>query len=248
MASRWQRMNLSFNRLHLVNSYGAFGSVTRVRNEVIIEGTDAVSIDSDTTWHAYEFKGKPGDLRRRPPQVAPYHLRLDWLMWFAALSSAYAEGWFAALAIKLLQGDRATLRLLRSNPFPDAPPRFVRARLYRYRFTTPQERHDTGAWWARELVGEYMPAIALDSAGAKDYRAPRRAQVQERPARRLPRTRPSAAPGRRGGWHGPLHGAGRLYESILADPAREPTRPPRAGPAAGPGAGRQDQPDLLQLR
>jgi hypothetical protein len=172
MASRWQRMNFSFNRLHLVNSYGAFGSVTRVRNEVIVEGTDATRIDAGTTWRAYEFKGKPGDPRRRPPQVAPYHLRLDWLMWFAALSTGYAEGWFAAFAVKLLEGDRATLRLLLGNPFPDTPPTFVRARLYRYRFTTPRERRETGAWWSRELIGEYMRPLALDTSVAKDYRAP----------------------------------------------------------------------------
>jgi hypothetical protein len=172
MASRRQRMNMSFNRLHLVNSYGAFGSVTRVRNEVVVEGTDAVQLDARAEWRAYEFKGKPGDLRRRPPQVAPYHLRLDWLMWFAALSPMYAEGWFVPLAVKLLQGDRATLGLLRrnGNPFPDAAPRWIRARLYRYRFTTRQERRDTGAWWARELVGDYLQPIALDGGRTASLR------------------------------------------------------------------------------
>jgi len=161
MGSRHQRMNLSFNRLHLVNSYGAFGSVTRVRNEVILEGTDSDEIGPDVVWRAYEFKGKPGDPRRRPPQVAPYHLRLDWLMWFAALSPMYAEGWFVGLVVKLLQGDRATLRLLRCNPFPDAPPRHVRATLYRYRFSTRAERRALGVWWVREAAGEYMRAVSL---------------------------------------------------------------------------------------
>ena len=136
MASRRQFMNASFNSLHLVNTYGAFGSVTRLRNEVIVEGTADAEPGPSSAWKEYEFKGKPGDPRRRPPQVALYHLRLDWLMWFAALSPAYAQSWFVPFMIRLLEGDRATLALLRSNPFADQPPRYVRASLYRYRFTT----------------------------------------------------------------------------------------------------------------
>jgi hypothetical protein len=161
MASRRQYMNASFNALHLVNSYGAFGSVTRVRNEVVIEGTREAKITPTTEWKEYEFKGKPGDLRRRPPQVAPYHLRLDWMMWFAALSAVYAESWFVPLVSKLLRNDAPTLKLLRGNPFPEAPPAFIRARLYRYRFTTRKERRETRQWWARQLVGEYMPLATL---------------------------------------------------------------------------------------
>jgi len=161
MASRRQHMNASFNSLHLVNTYGAFGSVTRVRNEVVVEGTDEVEVTPSTVWREYEFKGKPGNIRRRPPQVAPYHLRLDWLMWFAALSPAYLQRWFAPLLLRLLQNDRSTLALLRSNPFPDTPPRFVRAQLYRYRFTTRRERRQTGAWWVRYPMGEYVQPVSL---------------------------------------------------------------------------------------
>ena len=160
LLSRGQYMNASFNSLHLVNTYGAFGSVTRVRDEVIIEGTADANLTPSTPWLEYEFKGKPGDVRRRPAQVAPYHLRLDWLMWFAALSPGYARSWFVPLLLRLLDGDRPTLRLLRRNPFPDAPPRFVRARLYRYRFSTWRERRETGDWWVRYPVGEYVPPIA----------------------------------------------------------------------------------------
>lgn len=167
MLGRRQAMNASFNQLHLVNTYGAFGSVTKTRHEVVIEGTADANPGPDAEWREYEFKGKPGDVRRRPPQVAPYHLRLDWLMWFAALSPAYADAWFGPLLIKLLEGDARTLRLLRGNPFPDAPPAFVRARLYRYRFTTRAERRATGAWWDRTLVGEYAPAVSLQSAGRR---------------------------------------------------------------------------------
>ena len=161
MLSSHQAMNLSFNRLHLVNTYGAFGTISRERNEVVIEGTDDTTITPSTDWLPYEFKGKPGDPRRRPPQVAPYHLRLDWLMWFAALSPAYAEPWLPRLAAKLLDGDEPTLRLLRrwGNPFPDAPPAFVRARLFRYRYTTRAERRTDGAWWVRTEVGIYLPPV-----------------------------------------------------------------------------------------
>jgi len=154
-------MNYSFNRLHLVGTYGAFGSVTRERQEVVLEGTSAAELSPDAEWREYEFKGKPGDPRRRPPQIAPYHLRLDWLMWFAALSPHYAEAWFPRLVEKLLANDRAVLRLIRHNPFPDAPPRWIRARYYHYRFTTGAERKETAAWWVRQLVGDYLRPVSL---------------------------------------------------------------------------------------
>ena len=117
-------------------------------------------------WREYEFKGKPGDPMRRPPQVAPYHLRLDWLMWFAALSPSYAESWFIAFVGKLLDNDRATLKLLRHNPFPHLPPTFVRARLYRYQFTDPREHRRTGAWWTRSLIGDFLPPVTSRSRAA----------------------------------------------------------------------------------
>jgi hypothetical protein len=156
-----QLMNASFNAWHLVNTYGAFGSVTKVRREVVVEGTTAAHITPDTVWREYEFKGKPGDLRRLPRQFAPYHLRLDWLMWFAGISPGYADGWFEPFVAKLLAGDRATLKLLRHNPFPDAPPCMIRARMYRYRFTTWRERRSSGQWWERTLVGEFLPPTRL---------------------------------------------------------------------------------------
>ena len=161
LVSRRQLMNFSFNPFHLVNAYGAFGSITRVRREIVIEGTRETRLGPSTAWKAYEFKGKPGDPGRLPPQVAPYHLRLDWLMWFAAMSSPAGHPWFTPLLARLLHNDRPTLKLLRRNPFPDAPPVFVRARLYRYRFSTPAERRAMGAWWVRELVGDYLPPVRL---------------------------------------------------------------------------------------
>jgi Lipase maturation factor len=161
LMSRRQRMNVTFNPYHLVNSYGAFGGIGRSRREVVIEGTDDAEITAETVWKEYEFKGKPGSVGRLPRQWAPYHLRLDWLMWFAAISPTYAQRWFDAFLERLLRNDRPTLRLLRRNPFSDAPPRYVRARLYRYRFTTPRELWRDHVWWHRTLDGEYIPAVAL---------------------------------------------------------------------------------------
>ncbi|MDB1090132.1 lipase maturation factor family protein [Streptomyces sp. ACA25] len=160
LLSREQRMNRSYDSLHLVNTYGAFGSVTRVRHEIILEGTADREITEATRWQPYEFRGKPGTVRRLPRQFAPYHLRLDWLMWFAALSPAYARPWLDTLVQRLLEGDRATLRLLRANPFPDEPPAHVRATLHRYRFTTWRELRTTGAWWHRTPLRDILPPVS----------------------------------------------------------------------------------------
>lgn len=161
LLARRQRMNVSFNPLHLVNSYGAFGTVTRERYEIVLEGTEDPEGPPESEWREYEFKGKPGDPSRRPPQVAPYHLRLDWLMWFAAMTAPWNHPWVLELIERLLRNDAPTLKLLRGNPFPDQPPALVRASLYRYRFTTRKERKQTGAWWVRDWVGEYLPPISL---------------------------------------------------------------------------------------
>jgi hypothetical protein len=154
MISPRQVMNESFNPFHLVGTYGAFGSITRVRDEIIVEGSD-----DQSTWLAYEFKGKPGDPSKMPPQIAPYHLRLDWMMWFAAMSDYRENPWFTRFLQKLLEGDADTLSLLRSNPFPQHPPRYIRAQLYEYRFTDAATRKQTGAWWTRKLLGPYCPVV-----------------------------------------------------------------------------------------
>ncbi|MEV4610995.1 lipase maturation factor family protein [Kitasatospora sp. NPDC049258] len=160
LLSRHQQMNRSFNRLHLVNAYGAFGSVGRLRHEVVLEGTDEQAVDADTRWREYGFKGKPGEPRRLPRQFAPYHLRLDWLLWFAAISPSYAGPWFDSFVARLLVNDRDTLALLRHNPFPGAPPTFVRARLYRYRFTSWSELRAGEGWWHRTPVHEYLRPVS----------------------------------------------------------------------------------------
>jgi hypothetical protein len=155
--SRHQLMNASFNRWHLVNAYGAFGSITRRRYEIVIEGT---MDPAGGEWRAYEFRGKPGDPRRVPRQFAPYHLRLDWLMWFLALGSP-DDRWFRALLVKLLEADRPTLRLLRTDPFDGERPAAIRARRYLYRFTTRAQRRETGDWWVREEAGTVVPPVGL---------------------------------------------------------------------------------------
>ncbi|MFE2087626.1 lipase maturation factor family protein [Streptomyces sp. NPDC059460] len=164
LISRRQVMNRSFDPLHLVNTYGAFGSISRVRLEIAVEGTDETVLHPDTVWQEYGFRGKPGDPRRLPRQFAPYHLRLDWLMWFAALSPAYAHPWFGPFLERLLENDRDTLRLLRHNPFPGTPPTHVRARVYRYRYTTWRELRATGNWWHRTHVREFIRPVTLAPA------------------------------------------------------------------------------------
>jgi hypothetical protein len=162
MLSARQVMNSSFNTFHLVGTYGAFGSITRPRYEVIVEGTDEAVLLPSTLWREYQFKGKPGALDYRPPQIAPYHLRLDWLMWFAAMSDYQDYPWFVNFVAKLLEGDPEVLGLLRQNPFPQHPPRHVRAMLYEYHFTTPDEHRRTGNWWKRTLTRPYFPAVSLE--------------------------------------------------------------------------------------
>jgi hypothetical protein len=160
MASAGQAMNRSFDPFHLVNTYGAFGTVGRARYEVIVEGIDGEPA-ADAEWREYGFKGKPGDPRRLSPQIAPYHLRLDWQMWFLPLSPMYGEGWFMPFLGRLLEGDRSILRLLRHNPFPDRPPRYIRARLYHYRYSSWRELRETGAWWVRTPAGAFVGPLRL---------------------------------------------------------------------------------------
>ncbi|MDH6237251.1 lipase maturation factor family protein [Cryobacterium sp. CG_9.6] len=157
--SRGQLMNANFNPFHLVNAYGAFGTVTRVRYEVIVEGNNDFAPGPQALWLEYGFRGKPGDPRRRPRQVAPYHLRLDWLMWFLALGARDIR-WFEVFLVRLLQGDRPTLRLLSHNPFAEHPPRWVRARLCTYRYSTPAEKRATGAWWVRTDIAVLVQPVA----------------------------------------------------------------------------------------
>ena len=156
--SRNQLMNASFNRWQIGNAYGAFGSVTRERIEIVVEGTLDDASSAGATWLEYEFKGKPGDVDRRPAQFAPYHLRLDWLMWFLPLGTVH-QRWFYAFLGKLLDADPATLRLLCRDPFDGAAPRFVRVWAYRYRFASTAQHRETGAHWVRDRARLVIPAV-----------------------------------------------------------------------------------------
>lgn len=152
-----QHMNASFEPFHLVNTYGAFGSITKVRREIVIEGI-AEPI-STSGWQEYEFKAKPGDTHRIPPIIAPYHLRLDWLMWFAPFSSCQRNPWFLNFLEKLLAGDKDVIGLLQYNPFAESPPILIRTTLYEYHFTSSSEKKQTGAIWKRTQLGLYCPMI-----------------------------------------------------------------------------------------
>ncbi len=154
-----QIMNASFDPLDLVNTYGAFGSVGRERLNVVFEGTMDEPHDDNANWKAYRYKGLPVALDRRPPQIAPYQLRLDWQMWFAAMSSAEEYPWTVNLVSKLLHNDPGAVGLFAENPFPDHPPRYIRAVLYRYTFAPPG--NPEGLWWNRERIGEaWLPAMS----------------------------------------------------------------------------------------
>jgi hypothetical protein len=160
LISPGQIMNTSFNRLNLVNTYGAFGSVGRERMDLVFEGTDDAVLTETTKWREYQFKGQPVDLKRRPSFVAPYQLRLDWQMWFAAMSTADEYPWTLNFVWKLLRNDAPVLSLLANNPFPQKPPRYIRAKLYRYEFAPPG--NPEGAWWKRKPLGLWLPALSAD--------------------------------------------------------------------------------------
>jgi hypothetical protein len=143
--------------LRSVNRYGLFAVMTTTRPEIIVEGSN-----DGTTWLPYEFKYKPGDLRRRPPWVAPYQPRLDWQMWFAALGQYDQEPWFRSFCGRLLQGSRPVLALLARDPFQGSPPRFIRSELFRYRFSDEATRQRDHVWWTRERIGPYSPVVSFE--------------------------------------------------------------------------------------
>ena len=141
----------------IVNGYGLFRVMTQNRDEIVLEGSSD-GID----WLPYEFKWKPGNVKHAPGWCAPHQPRLDWQMWFAALGTPRENPWFVALIYRLLQGSDKVNALFATNPFPEKPPRYIRAMFYRYRFTTLAELHQTGAWWKREELRDYLPTISLE--------------------------------------------------------------------------------------
>ncbi|XP_076067019.1 lipase maturation factor 1-like [Oratosquilla oratoria] len=166
LLSSHQAMNTSFDPFRLVNTYGAFGSVTKVRSEVIFEGTHASSLDlPSVVWHEYEFNCKPGNTSRTPCLISPYHYRLDWLMWFAGFQSYEHNPWLLHLAGKFLVNDEEASSLIHYNPFKDQkPPRFVRALHYVYEYTkvgSPEAA--AGHWYKRVLKGNFLPPVDIQT-------------------------------------------------------------------------------------
>ena len=147
--------------LKSVNGYGLFAVMTRPRVEIVVQGSN-----DGRTWLDYEFKYKPGDVARWPGFVEPHQPRLDWQMWFAALSNVQQQPWFLGFCIRLLHGSPEVLALLEHNPFPKTPPHYIRAMRYEYHFTGMAERRKTGDWWRREYRGLYMPPLALEATNS----------------------------------------------------------------------------------
>jgi hypothetical protein len=167
LASSKQAMNRSYDRFDLVNTYGAFGSVGMVRNELVIEGTR--DLDPETaTWQPYELPCKPGDLDRRPCILGPYHMRLDWLIWFAAMYDRPHDPWVIHLVYKLLDGDTMVRRLLASDPFDGAKPTYVRIR----RFVYHLQPLGSDAWWTRDSEELWLPPVSLDTPDLREALAP----------------------------------------------------------------------------
>jgi Lipase maturation factor len=168
MLSPRQIMNTSFDAFDLVNTYGAFGSVGRERLNVVFEGTMDEVPEDRADWKPYPYKGLPVALDKRPPQIAPYQLRLDWQMWFAAMSTPEEYPWTLHLISKLLRNDPGAVSLFADNPFRDKPPRFIRAVLYRYRFEKPG--NPGSRWWNRERVGDpWIPALSIHDPLLDEY-------------------------------------------------------------------------------
>ncbi len=162
LAPHWlDRFAGALSPFHLASGYGLFRTMKTERPEIVVEG----SADG-TGWLAYDFAWKVDGIDERPRFVAPHQPRVAWQLWFAALEGRFDyrsrnAAWFEALVWKLLRGEPGVKRLLRHDPFPDSPPRLVRARLMRYEFTTLEERRASGDWWKRVVIGEYLPEVAL---------------------------------------------------------------------------------------
>jgi hypothetical protein len=160
-----QLMNSSFTRLPIVNSYGAFGSVGRERAQLVFEGTTDGTLTPQTKWLPYTFKCQPGDPARRPCWMSPYHYRLDWLLWFAAMGSPRDYPWAVHLVWNLLAADPATLSLLAEDPFHGLPPRYVRVDLYRYKLAPLGGK----VWWQRTRLGPWLPPLGRDDPDLQNY-------------------------------------------------------------------------------
>jgi predicted DCC family thiol-disulfide oxidoreductase YuxK len=145
-----------FEPLHLTSPYGLFAVMTTSRDEIVIQGSD-----DGVEWRDYEFRYKPGDVMRRPPWNIPHQPRLDWQIWFAALDDPQRQPWFSRFLARLLENEPSVTALLKTNPFPDKPPTYVRAQFYDYTYADSSE-HAAGQWWDRRLLGLYFPEARLN--------------------------------------------------------------------------------------
>lgn len=160
LVSRQQAMNTSYDQWHLINSYGAFGSIGKVRGQIVMLGTQDEVITPTTVWREYQFKCSPGDVTRRPCVITPYHYHLDWQIWFSGMRPKIEEEWLLRLAQRLLENDPVIRDMIGEHPFGADAPKYIKMDLYRYQFTGfpawPEK------WWRRELIGEYMPPVRLN--------------------------------------------------------------------------------------
>ncbi|HEX2792088.1 MAG TPA: lipase maturation factor family protein [Steroidobacteraceae bacterium] len=150
-----QTIDRVFEPLHIVSGYGLFAVMTTQRDEIVIEGSS-----DGADWREYEFRYKPGDVTRRPRWNIPHQPRLDWQMWFAALEDPRRLRWFSGFLKAVLDNEPAVMALMEKNPFPDRPPRYVRAQFYDYRYSSREEK-TSGLWWHRRLLGLYFPEVSL---------------------------------------------------------------------------------------
>jgi len=146
--------------LRIANQYGLFAVMTRGRYEIEFQGSN-----DGENWTAYPFRYKPQALNEAPRIYAPYQPRFDWNLWFASLGDWRQDDLVPITEQRLLQNDEDVLALFRSNPFPQAPPRYVRAVLWQYWFTTREEKRTTGNWWRRQLLGLYAPVLTRTPEG-----------------------------------------------------------------------------------
>jgi hypothetical protein len=138
----------------IANQYGLFAVMTPHRYEIEFQGSP-----DGSTWTAYPFRYKPQDLSAAPGLYAPYQPRFDWNLWFASLGTWPEYPIVPRTEELLLINDADVLQLFAGNPFPRTPPRYLRAVLWQYWFTSMAEKRATGKWWRRQLLGTYAPTI-----------------------------------------------------------------------------------------
>ena len=150
----------ALEHLRIANQYGLFAVMTNGRYEIEFQGSN-----DGVNWIAYPFRNKPQALDEAPRIYAPYQPRFDWNLWFASLGDWRQDDLVPLTEERLLQNDHDVLALFRGNPFPNAPPRYIRAVLWQYWFTTSEEKRTTGNWWRRQLLGLYAPVLTRTSEG-----------------------------------------------------------------------------------